>query len=177
MSIILQHTKEALCFAHIAALAAMAGLNYRISPRQFDYGCDGEFCDVQVRVDPNGKTRRFETGFELKFQAKASVNWTKAGGTISYALEAKTYNDIVTRPASAPTKILILLCLPPIQSSWHMIDGDETKMQHHCYWAIPKGDASSNQQRVTINIPTENVLTVDMLSALMAEEIKRRKTS
>jgi hypothetical protein len=85
-----QHTEESLCFAHIYALAGVAGVNY--SANRYDYGIDGHFIPVKKRG-----SRFIDTGFPLDYQAKATVNWELKDGKIVYDLEAKTYNDLVER--------------------------------------------------------------------------------
>jgi len=107
VSITIQHTKECLCIAHITALGGSAGLNFSARPL-FDYGVDGDFRLVQIRDG-----RRAETGFSLAYQAKSTVCWLEKDGHIIYDLEAKTYNDMVSRTSEESTLLLILLCLPP----------------------------------------------------------------
>jgi hypothetical protein len=68
-----QHTEESLCFAHIYALAGIAGVNYSID--KYDYGIDGHFVTVVRRG-----SRLVDSGFALDFQAKAQWigNWSVA---------------------------------------------------------------------------------------------------
>src|SRR6185437_8663917 len=110
MSLTLQHTQETLCMCHIYAVAGMAGINFSIN-HKFDYGVDGEFRPVIERGN-----RLVMSGFSLDFQAKATVNWTLSNGNIVYDLEAKTYNDIVSRTSEETSLVLILLCLPKEQA-------------------------------------------------------------
>jgi hypothetical protein len=72
-------------------------------------------------------------GPPLDFQAKSTVNWELADDKIVYDLEAKTFNDIVSRTSSETTLILILLCLPKDQSGWHAASSSETILRHCCY--------------------------------------------
>jgi Domain of unknown function (DUF4365) len=122
-----QHTEESLCFAHIYALAGIAGVNY--TANRYDYGVDGRFTLVT-----NRGSRRVNTGFDLDYQAKATVNWELVDGNILYDLEAKTYNDFVSRTPAEATMILILLCLPKERNAWHGTSCDETILRHCCYW-------------------------------------------
>lgn len=107
-----QHTEESLCFAHIYALAGVAGVNY--SANRYDYGVDGHFIPVRRRGN-----RFIDSGFPLDHQAKATINWELKDGKIVYDLEAKTYNDLVGRTAAESSIILILLCLPKEREQWH----------------------------------------------------------
>src|SRR3954467_10982863 len=90
VSITVQHTQETLCISHIYALAGMAGVNYTVD--RYDYGVDGRFIPVAIR-----NNRRVNSGYPLDFQAKATIDWERRNSCIVYDLEAKTYNDIVSR--------------------------------------------------------------------------------
>lgn len=103
LSITLQHTQENLCRAHILAVGAMAGVNLCFT-REQDYGVDGQFDPVVVRDG-----RRIESGFSLPFQAKSTTRWERKDSCIIYDLEAKSFNDMVTRPEGASTLLLVAL--------------------------------------------------------------------
>jgi hypothetical protein len=154
--------------SHIYALAGMAGLNYKVD--KFDYGVDGQFTPVTVR-----NNRRVNSGFSLDFQAKATINWEWRNSFIVYDLEAKTYNDIVSRTPAETTLILILLCLPKNETDWHLADEEATTLRHCCYWHSFTGDITSNEQTKRIYIPVENRLTPEVLKELLAKERARRQ--
>lgn len=61
-----QHIEEGLSRACIQAIAARAGLS--LSKPEPDYGVDGAFNEVNIL---NG--RRFQSGFSLHYQLKAST--------------------------------------------------------------------------------------------------------
>jgi hypothetical protein len=168
LSITIQHTQESLCLAHIYAVAGMAGANYIIKS-VYDYGVDGQFVPVTSR---NG--RRVSTGHPLDFQAKSSINWQMSGGNVVYDLEAKTYDDIVTRDVSETTLLLILLCLPRSPEEWHGATGSETIIRHCCYWKILEGDPCGRTSTMRISIPATNILTPAALRQLLADERTRR---
>jgi uncharacterized protein DUF4365 len=170
LSITLQHTEESLCVSHIYALAGMAGLNYAIK-YVLDYGVDGQFSFVKIRDG-----RRVNSGFPLDFQAKATVNWEQRNGRIVYDLEAKTYNDIVSRTAAETTLVLILLCLPKDPTDWHIVLDRATVLQHSCYWYSFTGEATNNTARKRIFVPVENRLTPSTLNDLLEKEKARRLT-
>lgn len=170
LSITIQHVQESLCLAHIYALAGMAGVNSKIQDT-YDYGVDGHFNVVVQR--PNG--RRAVSGHALDFQAKATINWKLKDGHIVYDLEAKTYDDIVSRDASQTTLMLILLCLPKSQEEWHEMSESATTIRHCCYWALLEGDLCGNASSQRIFIPATNLLTPDTLKTLLATERERRQ--
>ena len=169
MPITIQHTQESLCLAHIYAVAGVAGVNYAIR-KNYDYGVDGQFSAV---VNRDG--RLVDSGHPLDFQAKATINWNLVNEHIVYDLEAKTYNDIVSRTLSETTLLLILLCLPKNQGEWHGATCDETILRHCCYWHTFTGELTSNTSKIRIYVPSANLLTPVSLNSLLALEKARRE--
>lgn len=136
----------------------------------FDYGVDGDFRLVQVRDG-----RRADTGFSMAFQAKATITWLQKDGYIVYDLEAKTYNDMVSRTSEESTLLLILLCLPRHAAQWHAVGSTETTLKNCCYWYLPNDfDPTPNNRKKRIFIPIENILTPDRLLELVHWERDRR---
>jgi hypothetical protein len=148
----------------------MAGVIYQ-PQNSYDYGVDGQFQPVVMRG-----ARRISSGHPLDFQAKSTVNWELSDGKIVYDLEAKAYNDIVSRTPSETTLILILLCLPRDQTEWHTVLGAQTTLRHCCYWDFLTGEVTENVASKRIFIPSENVLTSESLKMLLAIERERRES-
>jgi hypothetical protein len=163
-----QHTEESLCFAHIYAIAGIAGVNY--SANRYDYGIDGHFISVARRG-----MRLVDTGFPLDYQAKATIKWELKDGKIVYDVEAKNYNDFAHRTPAETTMILILLCLPKERRLWHASNCDETVLRHCCYWHTITGEPTENTDSKRIFIPSENLLTPAKLTELLALERARRE--
>jgi Domain of unknown function (DUF4365) len=170
MPITVQHTQESLCLAHIYALGGVAGVNYAIR-KVYDYGVDGQFNTVLER-----RGRKVDSGFPLDFQAKATINWELRNGSIVYDLEAKTYNDIVSRTPAETTLILILLCLPRDPAMWHVAEEQATTLRHCCYWHAFTGELTDNENTKRIEVPVGNLLTPAVLTDLLARERLRRQS-
>lgn len=170
MSITEEHTKETLSVAYVTAVAGLAGAN--LGYYLHDYGVDGNIIPVKIV----GKRRRQEP-YHLDYQLKASTKWSvdKKSGEIVYALEAKTYNDLVDRKSDDPVMILILLCLPKDKMEWLNISSQQLKMKNCCYWAKVAGTPTSNTSSKTIRIPQQNILDEEALRGLLTEEDDRRK--
>lgn len=167
----MQHTQESLCLAHIYAVAGMAGINHAVK-HVYDYGVDGQFAAVTGR--PNG--RLVTSGYPLDFQAKATINWELLDEHIVYDLEAKTYDDMVSRDVSETTLMLILLCLPKSQAEWHEATAGATTIRHCCYWQILQGELCGNTSTKRVFVPATNLLTPDTLKSLLAAERIRRQS-
>jgi hypothetical protein len=148
----------------------MAGVNFSVK-YIYDYGVDGQFSAVVTRGN-----RLVATGYPLDFQAKATVNWELVDGNIIYALEAKTYNDIVSRTPAETTLILILLCLPHAQTDWHGATCEETTLRHCCYWHTLTSDLTQNTSTKRISIPIANLLTPESPNSLLVWERARRES-
>lgn len=156
------HIIESLSRAYIRAIAGKAGLN--LSIREYDYGVDGNFDEVIIR-----KNRRVESGFSLGFQLKASTQWQRDDTTVTYDLEAKTYNDLVIRRSfkMAVPCILILLTLPPDSSEWLIYNEEEMRLRGSCYWEYPSGTPTLNRRKVRIKILRQQRLTPESLLSLI----------
>lgn len=169
MPITEQHTEESLCFAHIYALAGIAGVNY--SADRYDYGIDGRFTPIVRRG-----SRLVPSGFPLDYQAKATIDWELREGKIVYDLEAKTYNDLVGRTPAETSIILVLLCLPKEREHWHSTSCDETVLRNCCYWHTLAGELTDNANTKRIFIPSEQLLTPISLNQLLSWERARRQS-
>jgi hypothetical protein len=160
------HILESLSRAYIRAVAGQAGLN--LSLREYDYGVDGNFDEITIR-----NKRRVESGFSLSFQLKASTQWERDDNTVTYDLEAKTYNDLVIRRnfRMAVPCILILLALPSNSSQWLIYSEEEMRIRGSCYWEYLSGKPTANRQSVRIRIPRHQRLTPESLLDLI-EKVK-----
>ncbi len=161
------HTQECLSLAYVHAVTGLAGVNLDGKPRH-DYGVDGTFKPV---INLNG--RRVESGYPVDFQLKSSVNWEYDGDAVIYDLEAKTYNDMVGRAATAIPLILLLLCLPRNSATW--LAGTETELilRHCCYWMKLAGEPTDNVTTKRIRIPRSNLLTPAAVLTILATERDR----
>ena len=168
MPITEQHTEESLCFAHIYAVAGVAGVNY--SAQRYDYGIDGKF-----NLVVNRGNKRIDSGYAVDYQAKATVNWELVDGDIVYDLEADTYNNFANRSAAEATMILILLCLPQDRDSWHGTACEETVLRHCCYWHTISGEPTPNTTKKRIFIPSVQILTPTSLNEILMLEKARRE--
>jgi hypothetical protein len=158
------HRQESLSRAYVHAVSGAAGIV--IANLNFDYGVDGTFKTVIKR----GAKRYADSGFPLDFQLKCSKNWFDQGDKIAFDLEAKNYNDMVTRSTNAVSLILLLLCLPPHEDKWLTCSDDMLVLRRACYWlALPPGPETT-QTTKRVYFPRDNLLTAVALADLMAKE-------
>ncbi|SPE58498.1 conserved hypothetical protein [Verrucomicrobia bacterium] len=163
-----EHTKEALCRAYVQAIAGRAGMNASISDREFDYGIDGTFNQVEIRTLLTGKKRYVESGFKWDFQLKCTVDWNIEGNELVYDVEAKTYNDLATRAASPGTTaaFLIVLCLPRNAAQWMALDEEQLILRKCGYWYRVNPPPSTNNDSIRLRIPRAQVLSPEALQQL-----------
>lgn len=157
-----QHIEECLSRAYVMAVAAHAGVN--VGTSYHDYGVDGTFSKVQIR-----QGRRFETGVKIDYQLKATKNWRLEGEEVVYALEAKTYNDLILRNSERRTTplILILLCLPREDTQWMEQSEEQLVVRRCCYWTSPVGHPTANSNSVTIRISRRQLFTPISLTSML----------
>lgn len=161
------HTQECLSLAYVHAVTGRAGVNLFVGGRH-DYGVDGSFKPV---VNLNG--RRVESGHPVDFQLKASINWEHDGDYVVYDLEAKTYNDMVSRQPTAIPLILLLLCLPRDGATWLVGTESELVLRHCCYWMRLSGESTDNTTTKRIRVPRANLLTPEAVLTILATERAR----
>jgi hypothetical protein len=157
-----QHIEEGLSRAYVRAIASRAGVN--IGGLEFDYGMDGTFRTIYVI-----NRRRVTGGFSIDFQLKASTRWILDDIHIRYDLEAKTYNDLVTRsniPRAAPL-ILVLLCLPVNPEQWLENNEEQLVLRKCCYWTRLVGTQTNNTESHRIRIPRDQLLTSESLTSML----------
>lgn len=154
------HRQEGLSRSFLHALAATAGANITID-RAYDYGVD---CTINPVSDGR---RRVETGFPIEFQLKSTKNWSESEHYIEYDLEAKTYNDLVSRHALAIPLYLAVLCLPPHEKQWFISTERYQKIRKCCYFYKPTGSITKNSSTIRIKIPRANLLTPQNLNRLL----------
>ncbi|WP_292531590.1 DUF4365 domain-containing protein [Mesorhizobium sp.] len=157
-----QHIQERLSLAYVHAVSGRAGVN--VAKVEFhDYGVDGQLCPLVVR-----QGRTVENGFNLAFQAKCTTQWHFEEGDVVYDLEAKTYNDIVTRDPAAMPLALFLMCLPRDDRDWLSVDEGQAVLRKCCYWLrLPHGPITSNSRTVRVRVPRTNVLDVQGMLQLL----------
>ena len=155
--------EECLSRAYVYAVAGRAGVNLAGSIK--DYGTDGTFRDVQRS---NGM--RFESGWSLDFQLKASINCGIEQDSIVYDLDADTYRKLLLRRQNGATPIiLIVLALPSAITDWLVHSEDELLLRRCCYWWLVAGDWSDNSRTVRVRIPRCQQLTPDGLTVLLQQ--------
>jgi len=168
-----QHTQEGLSRAYVSAVAFKAGVNVLCNPFEFDYGVDGEFKELQIVENSDGKKKREHTGLTLGFQLKATIDWSHRGDKVIYDLEAPAYNKLsrqmnTYRVSKWGTPIvLIVMCLPKEEKEWLLMDEDQFLLKRCCYFSVIEGKETPNSASIRIEIPRTNRFSPDALKSLI----------
>lgn len=104
---------------------------------------------------------------KLDVQVKCTSAVRSQVGPLSYALEVKNYNKLQGADYDN-ARILVVFYVPEEVESWLEHSEDELVMRHCGYWvSLRHAAATSNSHNRTIQIPRENVFTVEALHSMM----------
>lgn len=166
----IQDIKEELSIRLIECIANFNGFD-TVIPKK-DYGTDICIKEQGTRIE-NGRNRYFDTGRELKIQAKSTTikSITENNTFISYNLESKTYNDLITRKNDNKPLILIVVILPENQPEWLEVDENNLILRKSAYWYVPEDDnLTNNTSSITIRIKKQNLLTKESFVELFENQ-------
>lgn len=161
-----QQIKEAISREFLRILANGHGFKTLEPPS--DHGVDMIVCPVTIRNTPQG-VRYLDSPYRLDFQLKATTpnSVVDEGYQIKYDLEAKTYNDLISRRTDALPLHLVLVILNPNPPGCISVDDACLAVSGCAYWYLPEvGDTeTSNQATIRISIPKLNRLDIGFVRA------------
>lgn len=162
-----EQQKEAVSKEFLRILAHVHG--YKISEPTPDHGVDMIVCPVKVRVDPNGQRRFLDSQMRLDFQIKSTTSQgvIEEADTIKYDLEAKSFNDLVSRRIDFLPLHLLLVVLSDNPPACVSIDPQQISVLGQAYWYLPEENevATTNGSSKRITIPKANRLTADFVKS------------
>lgn len=160
----MQHTvrMEQFQTAFIHALAAVNG--WRISKPDPDYdGVDMEISGTCALSNDNfifGNPR-----IDIQMKATSGLKTLK-NGRLVYDLETKNYNQLIDRYSCE--RYLFILDIPKDYTDWCGSTRDFISLHNRCYWISLKSQPpTTNKSRVRIKIPSNQVLTPEVLDKIM----------
>ena len=132
-------------------------------------GCTLEIINNDFnKIDVSIVGCNWESTPQLNAQLKAtSSNFTihKDAETISYPLDAKTYNKLVGN--NFVPAILILAIIPKVESERVIVQSDDVLLKGSLYWLYVQGDKTPNDSSKTIVIPLANKVSIEVIKELM----------
>ncbi len=145
------------------ALACAAGLN----PGKRALDVDG--VDIQICFPGKHGTRRYPL---IEAQVKSCCNPKYVNDSFSYSIPVKNYNDLIGRVGEdlPSRRYLFLAHVPADKSLYVKSSSDFSQFNHAVYWVdlMDKDPIDPDRQSYkSIHVPTENLLTVDVLTGLV----------
>lgn len=143
------HKRSAVGEAALQVIGAVAG--YVLSKPVPDFGVDFDVKKIKVRQDG----RHYEAGCVCQIQLKSSANFESRDDHVLYDLEAKTYNDMVSRNIDGERPlILVLMALRGTAATSIEVRDDEISIGKSLYWfQVSSKEVSDNTSTVRIRIP------------------------
>jgi hypothetical protein len=168
----IEQIKEQLSNRFVGTLAANSG--FQLDKSELDFGVDYTARKTISYIMPGtGKTRMTcdPRAIDIQLKATTESSVTVVGTNITYALEAKTYNDLVHRQGDLVPLVLILFVLPDNRNDWVDLTATELRLRRLAYWYQPPAGAAmtGNTARITITIPQTNILSINCFDTLHAQ--------
>lgn len=151
--------KEQFQVGYIRALASCAGL---VSG---DWSVDNDCIDITLKG--TGYSRPLIRNPCIDIQLKATETLKQSGDNFTYEINIRTYDHLRDENVSFP-QYLMVLHLPKNLSEWIDHNGDGITLKNKCYWVSLRGlAATKNTTSISIIIPKNQVVTVDVLRSFM----------
>ena len=158
-----EQIKEAMSRHFVCSIAHIHGVKC-LTPEP-DNGVDVTFCPV-LKIVRNGQTRFLDSGNKLDVQIKSTttvspkITWN--ANDIKFALEAKTYNDLVYRRSDPLPLHLVLVIFDADPPACLSVRNAELALLGKAYWYLPDPTETETQNTstITISIPLTNQLDV-----------------
>lgn len=149
--------KEHISRAYLHAMATRAG--YTIA----NWNVDKDGVDATIR----------HRGLMVDIQLKCTCVPVTTKSGYGYRLDKRTYDLLRDAARSAPG-YLVLMIVPEDISEWIVLDARHLLLACHAYWArVQDRPALSGTQSTMIDLPSQNVLSVDSLRMMFVDAGKR----
>jgi hypothetical protein len=156
--------KESFSFAYVYAVASAAGFAIH-NPRP-DRNC----VDLKIQADDEDFGI---TSVCVELQVKCTEKGPKDNApTFPYRLETPHYNMLRNRGLSP--RLLIVVTVPPAVDEWVSQSEENLILYRGGYFLDLAGsEAVPNKSKVTVNVPRENLFTVEAVRNWMRESARR----
>lgn len=153
----IEHIKEEYSKAWLYIMASCAGCTVEFPTK------DINSVDATIKSDLKGVCGNPVVDVQLKCTIN---NYTIINNNIIFNLKIKNYNEL--RSQSLAPKILILLIAPDNPDKWVKHNKDSSEIFKHAFWVSLLGEPDvKNQTSIKIKIPTQNIITVDLIKSMM----------
>ena len=154
--------KEMLSRAYVQAVAARAG--YVTA----DYSLDRDGVDIKIQAGGDMRPA-------LDLQLKATVNLEEIQNQSLVSFQLRVHNYNLLRVETQTPRLLVVLHLPEIESSWMTITEDELVLRCRAYYLnLNRLEETDNRSSIAVHIPKKNLFNVDNLRILMEKSRRGR---
>lgn len=122
---------------------------------------------------PRVRHKFIPSGFPVDFQLKGTSIASAKNGFITYDLNARNYDLVVSRATQATPFYLFLVCFHSGIDSWLMLEGERLILSASAYWWREASGPTKNATAVRLQIPTSSRLTTEAMLDLL-DASKRR---
>lgn len=158
--------KEEFSYAYVKLLASVSGLIVTEASRALD----NAGIDITIKA-PGIIKGVFSPSIDA--QVKCTAKDVVKDTFVKYLLPVKNYRRLIVK--SAVPQILIVVIVPKEMLNIINILQNETFVKSCAYWISLKGrENTDNDERITIEIPKENILTPQVLTDLIENEAERK---
>lgn len=162
--------KQQLSIAYLHAVASAAGFALH-TPSVDDDSVDRTVV-ARGWVHRKSVLRSPKIDVQLKSFSRGSLNTVEE--SFVFRLSKKNYDEL--RHRSLVPRLLVVLLLPTDMRQWIEQDDERMLSRHAAYYVSLAGMAPArHRSKVPVNLPRQNLLTVDALRRLMAAASQRKK--
>ena len=152
--------KEEFSYAYIYAIAATAGYAIQKANTPLDQ------IGIDLTIAAVGQQGIFGMP-QIFIQVKSTSRAIADNNFIRYPLKIKNYEELIS-PNQYPPLILVVVLVPDEVEQWLEQSENELCLKYSGYWLSLQGRPSStNEQSVTVQIPRQNLFTVQALKSIM----------
>lgn len=156
--------KEQFSIAYVRAVASVAG--FSVTEKEVDDD------SIDLIIASRGKKGSIRSP-RLELQLKCTSAEIPKDNHFSYELKRKNYDDLRGNDFVVP-RILVVVIVPSDVSYWLYQTEEELSLRRCGYWlSLKEHPETQNTTSVTVNIPKENVFSVDQLNQLMWREVNQ----
>lgn len=164
----LEKRQEQFSAAYVRAIASASG--YKVTPLN---SMDEDSEDIQIHQKRNDLSDDRPYYSVLRVQLKCTSHRIKDDGFIHYRIPLKTHDDL--RRKTGDPFLLVVVCVPSREESdWLLEERNHMVLYNKAYWLslrgeerIPENTTPRNKRKVTVRIPTSQMLDVKGLTAIM----------
>lgn len=160
----LNQQKEAFSKAYVRAVSATAG--YFVEQPEVDIN------SIDLRI-VGQQVRGTYRSPQLELQLKCISGFVLGDRSLKFPLKVKNYNELRGRDRVVPC-ILVVVLVPEQATQWLKQSEEQLVLCGCGYWlSLAEAPETTNQSKITVEIPRKNIFNVAGLKNLMQQSLER----